>query len=63
MKAPTVAPDVAMVFSGQGAQWPGMGRDLIRSNKAFLDDIRTMDRILGTLSHPPEWTIEGDHLQ
>ena len=26
------APQVALVFSGQGTQWPGMGRDLFRQD-------------------------------
>ena len=50
---------LVMIFSGQGAQWPQMGLELLDTDKGFSDDIRAMDRILQTLIHRPEWTIEG----
>ena len=58
-KRPPHPPSVAMVFSGQGAQWPQMGADLLHSNSGFREDIAVMDIILKTLKHPPNWTIEG----
>ena len=58
-KAPTNPPDVAMIFSGQGAQWPQMGRELILTNSLFRSDIGAMDNILQSLQHPPAWSIEG----
>lgn len=54
-------PAVIMVFTGQGAQWPQMGRDLMDSNMVFLNSIRRLDRHLQTLyEHSPEWTIEAE---
>lgn len=58
-KIPTTPPDIVMMFSGQGAQWPEMGRELIRTNRGFREDIMAMDNILQSMTHPPEWTIEG----
>lgn len=52
-----------MIFSGQGAQWPEMGRELILQAPNFREDIREMDNTLQTLTHRPEWTIEGEILR
>ena len=51
---------ISMVFSGQGAQWPRMGAELLRSDAAFQEDIRAMDKVLRSLKHPPLWTIESE---
>nr|prf polyketide synthase [Saccharopolyspora erythraea] len=37
---------VAMVFPGQGAQWQGMARDLLRESQVFADSIRDCERAL-----------------
>ncbi|KAE8140176.1 hypothetical protein BDV38DRAFT_280173 [Aspergillus pseudotamarii] len=57
-------PNVVMVFSGQGAQWPEMGRCLLLSSAfpIFRKTIQSLDAHLRTLSHTDEWTIE-DELQ
>lgn len=52
-------PSIVMAFSGQGAQWPEMGVDLLEADVGFRDDIKAMDKVLQTLMHPPGWTIEG----
>lgn len=52
-------PSAVFVFTGQGAQWPGMGKDLISRSKRFRESIRTMDRALQGLKSAPEWNIEG----
>lgn len=59
VKAPTRAPEIVMVFSGQGAQWPTMGKELIHSDQAFGGAIREMDGILKSLTHPPTWSLAG----
>ncbi|RYP26873.1 hypothetical protein DL766_006584 [Monosporascus sp. MC13-8B] len=51
--------NVIMVFSGQGAQWAGMGAQLL-TNKQFLEDITAMDKILHGLKNPPTWTIMSE---
>jgi acyl transferase domain-containing protein len=53
------SPLVNVVFSGQGAQWPGMGKELIETDPAFRECIGTMDTVLQALKHPPSWTIMG----
>lgn len=55
------SPAVIIVFSGQGAQWPQMGRELMDSNPNFLNSIRRLDKHLqGMHEHAPEWTIEAE---
>ena len=48
--------ELAFVFSGNGAQFTGMGRDALRSNAAFRDAIEDLDRMLR-----PElgWSVVG----
>jgi acyl transferase domain-containing protein len=50
-------PKIAFVFTGQGAQWPQMGMDLIKAYPSVRDTIAKMDEILAALPEPPEWTI------
>ncbi|TPX08256.1 uncharacterized protein E0L32_001848 [Thyridium curvatum] len=50
-------PDLVLVFTGQGAQWPEMGVELLRNSKSFRESISTMDSILKSLPNPPAWTI------
>ena len=57
--SPTSVPYVMMVFSGQGAQWLGIGRELIRTNVLVQEDILEMDRVLKNLQNPPSWSLIG----
>ena len=52
-------PLLNFVFTGQGAQWAGMGADLIDKYPVFGDTIRELDSELRTLQDGPSWTIEG----
>ncbi|KAI9040422.1 polyketide synthase [Aspergillus affinis] len=45
------------VFTGQGAQWPTMGRDLILRCGAFSSTIDRLDDTLRQLPDPPSWTL------
>ena len=47
------------VFTGQGAQWPGMGKELIPAFDTFRADIRRLDSVLQSLPDPPTWSMEG----
>ncbi|KNG85249.1 putative polyketide synthase [Aspergillus nomiae NRRL 13137] len=54
-------PSVVMVFTGQGAQWPQMGRELLRSNQVFRSSIRSLDQHLQTMTgDKPEYSIEAE---
>jgi hypothetical protein len=52
-------PAVIMIFSGQGAQWPAMGRALMLTDSNFRNDMLRMAQVLKRLSHPPYWTLTG----
>ena len=51
---------VVFIFSGQGAQWVGMGKEPLQLNDVFFDTIRNLDGVLQRLppQHAPCWTIE-----
>ncbi|KAL7916704.1 polyketide synthase [Trichoderma velutinum] len=63
-KAPSLPPNLVMVFTGQGAQWPRMGQELLlRRDLSFRSTIRTLDKHLQEQPSPPEWTIEKELLK
>lgn len=49
----------AFVFSGQGAQWPEMGRQLIEECHSFRHTIEKLDDHLSSLSQPPGFSLYG----
>jgi acyl transferase domain-containing protein len=59
LKAPAQTPHIVMVFSGQGAQWPQMGFELIQFDPLFRQDIEEMDQLLQSLQFPPSWSMKG----
>ncbi|KAF4848553.1 Highly reducing polyketide synthase AFT9-1 [Colletotrichum siamense] len=46
---------VAFVFTGQGAQWFAMGRELLSRSKVFQDSLAACDRILNDLGC--DWSL------
>lgn len=48
------SPRVAFVFPGQGAQWAGMGRDLLDSSPVFAARMAECDQALGAHT---EWSL------
>lgn len=55
--------NLVMVFTGQGAQWPQMGRELMESNRTFQTTIRSLDKYLQELPEAPHWSIEEELLK
>ncbi|KAK1961219.1 beta-ketoacyl synthase domain-containing protein [Colletotrichum sublineola] len=51
--------NVVWVFTGQGAQWAQMGKELIEQEPLFGERIDALDKILAGLSQPPSWTIKA----
>jgi acyl transferase domain-containing protein/acyl carrier protein/short-subunit dehydrogenase len=46
-------PRIVFVCGGQGGQWPGMGRALLRTEPVFRGQIEACDRALRELGGPP----------
>lgn len=56
-KRTSTVPRIAMVFTGQGAQWPTMGADLIRDFPLAKSTVEYLDSVLQGLTNPPEWSL------
>lgn len=50
------------IFTGQGAQWPGMGRELLLRSPIFRGAIEECDKSLAQLSDAPSWSLEKELL-
>lgn len=61
-RATTGPPALVWVFTGQGAQWPQMGKQLMESHPLASQTIASLDRILQRLPRPPRWTLRGELL-
>ncbi|KLJ11109.1 hypothetical protein EMPG_09776 [Blastomyces silverae] len=63
-KAPSTTPNLVMVFTGQGAQWPRMGRELLkREDFCFKSTIRALDKYLQAVPGAPSWSLEVELLK
>jgi acyl transferase domain-containing protein len=49
---------IAFVFTGQGAQWPQMGKELLEEFPSFRRSIQDLDNVLADLPERPFWTIQ-----
>ncbi|KAI8310487.1 Reducing polyketide synthase BOA6 [Colletotrichum sp. SAR11_59] len=50
-------PKILGIFTGQGAQWSGMGRKLFHSNSVYRSAIEKLEDVLKTCPHPPTWSL------
>ncbi|KAJ5537168.1 Fum1p [Penicillium frequentans] len=60
MTSQVMSADLVFVFTGQGAQWPGMGKDLMDTFESFRKDIQSMDLALQKLESPPNWSLQDE---
>ncbi|OAA78753.1 Beta-ketoacyl synthase [Akanthomyces lecanii RCEF 1005] len=51
------SPRLGFVFTGQGAQWYAMGRQLIEQNDFFKSTLTECENVLKTLPDAPSWSI------
>lgn len=54
------APKVSFLFTGQGAQWPRMGKALVDSVPWVRSTLEDLDRVLQSLPNPPEWSLVAE---
>ncbi|KAL2703944.1 Highly reducing polyketide synthase ClaI [Penicillium crustosum] len=50
-------PRIGFIFTGQGSQWPQMGKDLVRTFPRALEIISEMDAVLQGLPDAPTWSL------
>nr|WMZ00178.1 PKS-NRPS [Humicola sp.] len=58
--SPDVRPRMLGIFTGQGAQWPRMGRELLLASKLFGQVIDNLQESLDSLPDPPSWSIRKE---
>lgn len=51
------SPGLVYVFTGQGAQWVGVAKELAESCELFRQDIKDMDKALQNLEEAPSWSL------
>lgn len=52
---------LVFIFSGQGAQWAQMGKDLIQNVRVFRQSLEALDRELELLPDSPGWKLMGNY--
>ena len=50
-------PKIGFIFTGQGAQWPEMGRDLLGMFPLAAKTVRHLDEVLQGSHSPPSWSL------
>ncbi|KAL8747856.1 MAG: hypothetical protein Q9190_000304 [Brigantiaea leucoxantha] len=48
---------LVFAFTGQGAQWPQMGKQLLETDGVCRSTILHLDQVLSTVSKPPKWKL------
>lgn len=57
------APRIGFVFTGQGAQWPQMGKDLVDGVPLARSYLKHLDDVLQSLPKPPSWSLLNELVQ
>ena len=57
---PGEAPNLIFTFTGQGAQWARMGKELFSQEAVFSNSIKALDKVLSSLPEAPQWTLQGE---
>ncbi|KAF2771255.1 hypothetical protein EJ03DRAFT_388355 [Teratosphaeria nubilosa] len=57
VKLKWTTPGVLGVFTGQGAQWPTMGRDMLNKCYTFRKSLEVCEAALSSLSDGPSWSL------
>ena len=52
-------PSLVFAFTGQGAQWPQMGKGLFTQEPVFRSSMTRMEESLASLATPPQWSLVG----
>ena len=55
----TPHPPITFVFTGQGAQWPQMGRKLFEAYSHFRNSVLDLEYHLLTLPNSPSWSLSN----
>ena len=53
------APNIGFVFTGQGAQWPQMGKSVVETFPVARLLLTRLQNALQTLPDPPKWSLLG----
>ncbi|KAI3392862.1 hypothetical protein diail_5037 [Diaporthe ilicicola] len=62
LTSPSEGFGVLGIFTGQGAQWSGMGKDLLIYSAMFRKAIEECDACLSTLPDAPSWSLKEELL-
>lgn len=54
-------PRIGFIFTGQGAQWPQMGKRLVDCFHPVRELLQRLDAELQSLPDPPQWSLLGTH--
>ena len=50
---------ICFVLTGQGSQWPEMGKELFARYPQYKRTIEHLDTVLRSLPEAPQWTLQG----
>lgn len=56
------APDILGIFTGQGAQWATMGKELLLTSPTASNIINTLESSLAALADGPDWSLRVELL-